>query len=140
MSSDDVTDEDKEIYSLVKDKNLLTVVNKTDKSDKKYDIADLYVSALTKQNIDELRKAIMQKSVGEGIDLSGDFLCEERHFYALQDARERLSEALSAVGNTPLDILAIDVKAGWDALGEISGKTATEEIINNIFSKFCVGK
>ena len=140
MDASNVTKEDNEIYELVKDKNLLTVVNKTDKSDEKYDIADLYVSALTKQNIDELRKAIMQKSVGEGIDLSGDFLCEERHFYALKDARDRLSDALLAVGNTPLDILAIDVKAGWDALGEISGKTATEEIINNIFSKFCVGK
>ena len=140
MASDDITDEDKEIYSLVKDKNLLTVVNKTDKSDKKFDQADLYVSALKKQNLDALRKAILQKSVGEGIDLSGDFLCEERHFYALKEARERLSDALNAVENTPLDILAIDVKAGWDALGEISGKTATEEIINNIFSKFCVGK
>ena len=140
MASDDVTDEDKEIYSLVKDKNLLTVINKTDKSDKKYDIADLYVSALTKQNIDHLRKAIMQKSIGEGIDLSGDFLCEERHFYALNDAKSRLTDALNALSSVPLDILAIDVKAGWDALGEISGKTATEEIINNIFSKFCVGK
>ena len=140
MASDDVTEEDEQIYSLVKDKNLLVVVNKTDKCDKKYEKADLYVSALTKQNLDQLRKAIMQKSVGEGIDLSGDFLCEERHYYALKDARERLSDALNAVGNTPLDILAIDVKAGWDALGEISGKTATEEIINNIFSKFCVGK
>ena len=39
-----------------------------------------------------------------------------------------------------LDLLAIDIKDGWDALGEISGKTATEEIIDNIFSKFCVGK
>ena len=44
------------------------------------------------------------------------------------------------VRSTPLDIVAIDIKDGWDALGEISGKTATEEIINDIFSRFCVGK
>ena len=48
--------------------------------------------------------------------------------------------AKASVGVAPLDLLAIDVKDAWDYLGEISGKTATEEIINNIFSKFCVGK
>ena len=48
--------------------------------------------------------------------------------------------ALSSIGSVSLDVLSIDIKDGWDALGEISGKTATEEIINNIFSKFCVGK
>ena len=48
--------------------------------------------------------------------------------------------ALENINAVPLDILSIDIKDGWDALGEISGKTATEEIIDNIFSKFCVGK
>ena len=51
-----------------------------------------------------------------------------------------VSFALTNIGSVPLDILAIDVKDGWDALGEISGRTATEDIINDIFSKFCVGK
>jgi tRNA modification GTPase len=74
------------------------------------------------------------------VDLNGDFLCEERHFNALCKAKEKLSFALTNIGAVPLDILAIDVKDGWDALGEISGRTATEDIINDIFSKFCVGK
>ncbi len=140
MASDDITEEDNAIYNLVKDKNLLTVINKTDKCDVKDDRANIYVSALTKDNIEALRETIFDKSVGSGIDLSGDFLCEERHFYALERAENRLTQALNGVNKVPLDILAIDVKAGWDALGEISGKTATEDIINNIFSKFCVGK
>ena len=67
-------------------------------------------------------------------------MCEERHFVALNRAKEKLEFARTMIGSVPLDILAIDVKDGWDALGEISGKTATEEIINDIFSKFCVGK
>ena len=83
---------------------------------------------------------LFEKSVGNGLDLNGDFLCEERHYSALVRAVEKLRFALSSIGSVPLDILAIDVKDGWDALGEISGKTATEEIINDIFSKFCVGK
>ena len=72
--------------------------------------------------------------------MNGDFLCEERHFNALSVAKEKFNFALNTIGSVSLDILAIDIKDGWDALGEISGKTATEEIINDIFSKFCVGK
>ena len=64
----------------------------------------------------------------------------ERHFDAISRAKQKLETALNAIDCVTLDILAIDIKDGWDALGEISGKTATEEIIDNIFSKFCVGK
>ena len=59
---------------------------------------------------------------------------------ALTRAKEKLVAAKNAVGLVTLDILAIDIKDGWDALGEISGRTATEDIINDIFAKFCVGK
>ena len=48
--------------------------------------------------------------------------------------------AKAAVKETPLDILSVDILAGWQYLGEISGKTASEDIIDDIFSRFCVGK
>ena len=134
------TEEDEKIYSLVKDQNLVFAVNKTDKSDYKDDRAEVYVSALKKDNLDQLKKALFEKTVGSGVDLNGDFLCEERHFDALRRAKEKLVSALNAIGTVTLDILAIDIKDGWDALGEISGRTATEDIINDIFKKFCVGK
>ncbi len=140
LDASNVTKEDENIYQLVKDKNVLFAVNKTDKSNYKDERADVYVSALKKDNIELLKEMIFDKTIGSGVDLNGDFLCEERHFNALCRAKEKLSFALSNVGNVPLDILAIDVKDGWDALGEISGRTATEDIINDIFSKFCVGK
>ena len=135
-----IDEQDKEIYSLVKDKNLIFAVNKTDISDYKDERADIYVSALAKDNIEQLKQLIFDKTVGAGVDLNGDFLCEERHFEALSRAKEKLAFSLQMIGKVPLDILAIDVKDGWDALGEISGRTATEDIINDIFSKFCVGK
>ena len=140
LDGSDITDADDEIYSLIKDKNHIVAVNKTDKIDIKDNRADIYVSAKTGESLDELKDLIYEKSVGSGLDLNGDFLCEERHFVALNRAKEKLEFAKSMIGSVPLDILAIDVKDGWDALGEISGKTATEEIINDIFSKFCVGK
>ena len=59
---------------------------------------------------------------------------------ALKLAKEKLCQAKDGVKIVPLDVLAIDVKDGWDALGAISGRTATEEIIDRIYSKFCLGK
>ena len=140
LDGSDVGDEDEKIYSKIKDKNVLFVVNKTDKCDYKDERADVYVSAKTRNNIEQLKKILFEKTVLNGVDLNGDFLCEERHFEALKRAEKSLDFAINNVGRVSLDILAIDIKNGWDFLGEISGKTATEEIINDIFSKFCVGK
>ena len=72
--------------------------------------------------------------------MNGDFLTEERHFIALKTAKEKLQNVIDCADKYPSDVLAIDVKDAWSYLGEISGKTANEEIINTIFSKFCVGK
>ena len=131
--------EDEAVYSLVKDKNVLFAVNKTDKSDYKDPRADIYLSAKTGENLEELKAALYNRTVGT-VDLNGDFLCEERHFDALTRAKEHLVSALGAADDAPLDILAVDITSGWQALGEISGKTASEDIIDDIFSRFCVGK
>ena len=136
----DIDQMDKEIEDLIKDKNVLTVLNKTDKGDFSHIPADVRVSALTKENVDLLKDAVFDKTVGLGIDLNADFLCEERHLSALIRAQEKLVSAKDNIDAVTLDVLSIDVKDAWEALGEISGKTATEEIIDNIFSKFCVGK
>ena len=140
LDGSEITADDDAIYNAVKDKNVIVAVNKTDKCDVKDARADVYVSALKKQNIDSLKQLLYDRTVGGGLDLNGDFLCEERHYYALKKAEEKLLSAKNNLGTVPLDILAIDIKDGWDALGEISGRTATEDIINDIFSKFCVGK
>jgi tRNA modification GTPase len=140
VDASDMNAEDESIYSLIKDKNYLFAVNKTDKSDRKDERANIYISALNCQNIEGLKTALYEKTILSGVDLNGDFLCEERHFEALSRAKEKLTAALDGIGVVSLDILAIDIKDGWDALGEISGRTATEDIINDIFKKFCVGK
>ena len=140
MDGSDITADDDTIYEQVKDKNLIVAVNKIDKSSIKDCRANIYVSAKNKENIEELKELLFEKTIGGGIDLNGDFLCEERHYQALLRAKEKLLCARAGIGIVTLDVLSIDIKDGWDALGEISGKTATEDIINNIFSKFCVGK
>ena len=130
---------DESIYSLLADKNFITIVNKTDKSDNTDERADIYVSALYKENSDNLRALLYERAVGE-VNQSGEYLVEMRHYEALKRAREKINLALLSIGEIPLELISIDIKDAWDALGEISGKTASEEIIDTIFSKFCVGK
>ena len=102
--------------------------------------ADVHTSAVTGEGIERLKALLFEKGFGErGEDAA--FLIEQRHFDALQRAGESLHRAITACQNgAPLDLIGIDVKEAWDALGEITGETATEAIIEEIFSKFCVGK
>lgn len=134
------TEEDRTLYNSVKDKEHLVVVNKTDLEQIKLPISgDICVSAIRNENIEQLKQAIYDKAFSDKIDLSGEYLTEERHYLALS----RALTALQSIENgreLPLDLYAIDIKEAWDALGEISGKTASEGIIDEIFSRFCVGK
>lgn len=68
------------------------------------------------------------------------FLIEERHYDALKRAETALKRAVAACGELSLDLVGIDVGNAWESLGEITGETASESIIEEIFSKFCVGK
>lgn len=139
ISAAGVGEEDEKVYEIIKDTPHITVVNKIDAGNYKDSRADLYISSKTGEGLDCLRRIIYDKTVGK-VDLNGDFLCEERHFTALKNARDKLAAARSAALDTPLDILSVDILAGWQYLGEISGKTASEDIIDDIFSRFCVGK
>jgi len=117
---------------------ILRVFNKCDKV-KAQEGFDAYVSAKTGDGIEELKKLIAKKSVGE---LSSDkaYIIERRHYDALVRAAASLDEALKSADTFTADVLAIDLKDAWDALGEITGETANEQIIATVFEKFCVGK
>lgn len=134
-----IDNDDEEIFSLISDKNYITVINKIDKEKNNDLLCDVFVSAKCKTNIERLRELLYERAVGE-IDQSGEYLTEERHLEALKRAKEKLTFAYENLASVPLELISIDIKDGWDALGEISGKTASEQIIDTIFSKFCVGK
>ncbi len=135
-----VAEEDARVLQMLQNKPLIKVVNKVDKlSDETDSDADVYTSAVTGEGIEKLKKLLLEKGFGERSEDSA-FLIEERHFQALERAEESLHRAIIACESQPLDLIGIDVKEGWDALGEITGETATEAIIEEIFSKFCVGK
>lgn len=98
------------------------------------------VSARTGDGIETLKQAILQKAETGKIDENAGFLTEERHYYALQRAKEELLEVLDKIGIVPLDLLAVNLLSAWQTLGEITGETAPEAVVNEIFSRFCVGK
>ncbi len=135
-----VDEEDGRVLEMLKDKPIIKVVNKVDiLNDETESDADVYTSAVTGEGIERLKTLLLQKGFGARSEDSA-FLIEERHYGALCRAEESLRRAIFACESQPLDLIGIDVKEAWDALGEITGETATEAIIEEIFSKFCVGK
>lgn len=116
---------------------VITVASKKDVV-KRHD-CDVCVSSVTGEGFDELKELLYEKGYGREND--GAYLLEERHYAAVCGALEGVGVALDGVQNgLPAELYAADIKGAWDRLGEISGETATEEIIGEIFAKFCVGK
>ena len=135
----DLTEEDKEVLTSVKDLNTIYVYNKNDIKASSFN--GISISAKTGCGLDELKNELFNRAFDGGIDHNAELITEERHLKALERAKQYLFSALSGINmQNPLDLVAEDVKAVWDCLGEITGKTASEEIIDEIFAKFCVGK
>ena len=133
-------EEDGRVLEMLQGKPLIKVFNKTDISRDETDTdADVHTSAVTGEGMEKLKKLLYEKSFGERSEDMA-FLIERRHFDALKRADEALDRAIFACDGQPLDLIGIDVKEAWDCLGEITGETATEAIITEIFEKFCVGK
>ncbi|MBR4942580.1 MAG: tRNA uridine-5-carboxymethylaminomethyl(34) synthesis GTPase MnmE [Clostridia bacterium] len=135
-----VDEEDARVLEMLRGKPLIKVLNKVDITrDETETDADVYTSAMTGEGIQKLKRLLYEKSFGDRAE-DAAFLIEERHYDALQRSLESLKKAVFACDSQPLDLIGIDVKEAWDALGEITGETATEAIIEEIFAKFCVGK
>ncbi len=106
------------------------------------DKAALKVSAKTGQGIHALINKLKDTALGSGhLQKSEATLTRARHFHAIQTARGQLEEAQNAINlKTSQEFIALDLRGALDALGEITGETTTEEILNGIFSEFCIGK
>lgn len=136
-----VDEEDGKVLDMVSGKPLIKVFNKVDATaDETETDADVHTSAVTGEGIERLKRLMYEKGYGGAQAEDAAFLVEERHYDALSRAVQSLDQAIFACETQPLDLIGIDVKGAWDALGEITGETATEAIIEEIFSKFCVGK
>jgi tRNA modification GTPase len=105
------------------------------------DFRTIAISAKEKQHIDELKQRIYSSSIKD--QLSGDetMVTNIRHLEALQKTEEALVRVLGGIdGSITSDFLSMDIKQALHYLGEITGVVTTDDLLENIFSKFCIGK
>lgn len=134
-----LTNEDKEIFELVKNKPHLQAANKCDLIDKRSD-GKIYISTRTGEGIQELREMIKNKVCDFSLE-DTEYITNERQADCLKKCRESLIRALDAAKIGELqDLISIDLKSALLFLDEITGEVITDDILNNIFDHFCIGK
>ena len=134
-----IKDEDKEILELVKEKKHIILANKSDLIKSK-DEGVVYISAQTGEGIQELKQTLTQK-VCDIEPENLEFVTNSRQQTCLARARASLDQALLAANIHELqDLISIDVKASLLALDELTGELITDDILDNIFDHFCIGK
>ncbi|MEW8957041.1 tRNA uridine-5-carboxymethylaminomethyl(34) synthesis GTPase MnmE [Clostridium sp.] len=147
--SRELDDEDREIIEYIKDKKHIVILNKAD-LDKKLYIEDLEglnkeniltISAKTGEGVKVLKDKIKSMFFSGAISATEVMITNSRHKEALYKAKERCKAALDTLDiGISIDLASIDVRAAWMNLGEITGETLEEDIIDKIFSEFCIGK
>ncbi|MDD2553685.1 MAG: tRNA uridine-5-carboxymethylaminomethyl(34) synthesis GTPase MnmE [Desulfotomaculaceae bacterium] len=148
----ELTGEDLAIIDSVGDKKTIFLINKADLAQKKIDqdtVAAhaagrpvLLISAQEGTGLEQLEKIIFTIVMEGQIANSDNILISSvRHKHALEKAAAHLADAQAGIeSSVPIDIIAIDIRAAWEALGEITGSTVTEDLLDRIFADFCIGK
>lgn len=95
--------------------------------------------AVTGDGVDTLRQALYDTAL-RGTSPEEAYLTSERHIEAARESVKALQSALGALESATMDCAALDLRAAWEALGTITGQNATEDVVDRIFQKFCLGK
>ena len=138
-SSAGMTENDKKIFEIIKEKPYIKIASKADIAAQKSEDA-LYISSKSGENINELKKRIREIVLDKN-SVESDFTTNKRQEECLLNARQSLEKALQAAENGEIqDLISIDIKSALIALGEVTGEVITDDILNNIFDNFCIGK
>lgn len=146
-SEDGFNHEDKEVLDKIKDKEILVVYNKNDKKEN-YKVSELSsynsinISTFDNDMIENLKDKISSifdlKSIAES---NYTYISNARQIALLNKSLSIIDEIENAVNNDlEVDMIEIDVKRLWETLGEITGEVGSDDLLNEIFSKFCLGK
>lgn len=134
--------EDKELLEITKDKIRIIIANKADLPKALSMEEVVTISTLTKYGLKDLEKAILKKLELEDIhsrDLN--YLSNIRHITKVKEAKSSLENVMKSIAlDMPVDVYAIDLTQAWRALGEILGENYADDLLNELFSKFCLGK
>ena len=144
-----LTDEDKDILQSAADKNVIIVLNKTDLPSvmtsqdlSTYGFPICPISASTGDGLEELKDRLLQEVLKGGFtDGPSALLTNTRHIELVRQSAEALERARQSLRDgMPLDCAVIDIRQAWDTLGSITGDTVHDDIVEEIFSRFCLGK
>jgi len=150
--SEPLRDEDFEVMERIKNKTAIAVLNKCDlpaafsqesfSSFIPHPSSSLYISATRGDGIEELKERIFNSCLKDWKEeREGVVVTNLRHKTSIENALESLHRASQALTeNQPVEIIAIELRQSLDKLGEIVGAVTTEDILNRIFSDFCIGK
>lgn len=147
--SRELDDEDREILDLIKDKNAIIICNKID-LEKRLNLTEIRslgkpiieISAKNKEGVENLQKEISKLCHLNEIALDGELIVSnQRHKSHIINAHHHVKKAQEVVDNSlPIDIISSYLKEIIEELGKITGENVTEDVINEIFSRFCLGK
>jgi len=141
-----ITEEEKELLEKVTEKPSIIIVNKTDLEPKlelpNVDIPVIYMSALENKGVEELRNEIKKLFHLEEIEQNDyTYLSSARSISLLKQCLQAVESVIEGVSQElPIDMIEIDLKNIWNLLGEIIGETYSNELIDEMFSRFCLGK
>lgn len=146
-----ISEEDENIFDIVKDMNTIIIVNKADlprrisyQHLKEYFPNAPVITASMKEQkgIDDLEDAISTMFFSGKVQADDlTYVSNSRHIALLKQAEKTISEAIRAIDQKmPVDMIAFDIKRTWELLGEIIGDAVHESLIDQIFSQFCLGK
>lgn len=148
-SNKKLNEEDKEILDLLENRNAIILLNKID-LDRKIDIKEIEkykkpiveISTKTREGLDKLYNEISKMFKLNEIAIDGEtIVSNERHKNIIINSRKNLDKARETIkNNMPIDIISTYLKEIIEELGKITGETVTEDVIAEIFSKFCLGK
>ncbi len=145
--SQPLTEEDRFMLDKVRHKNTLLVLNKADLkaqlplSDLPDEIQKVRISAKTGDGLDELKKAILRQIIKKEISGEGVVITNMRHKLAIDRAVLAITRTIDAIKDrAPYEIIALEARDALNSLGEIIGEVTTDDILNRIFSSFCIGK
>jgi tRNA modification GTPase len=131
-----------ELINIVDRDRIITVLNKLDLTPNSDNESNVKISVLNGSGIDELLELLKEKSLGsKSFTEKSAVINNVRHFDALSKAKIDLEEGVASLNNNLSgEFISVNLRGAEDALGEIIGKVTTDDILNNIFHNFCIGK
>lgn len=126
---------------VIQAQNIIRVYNKCDLKDISNGKDSIKVSCKTGEGIDDLKDMIVKRVMDENLTYQPYFISNLRHLTVLKDTVSKLEQAKVSINESETnEVVILDLRQALDTLGELTGETTSLDIINNIFSKFCIGK